>query len=283
PPNFYTVIMNEQELLSRWGVEMVPITAHRFVAEVKRMALEDSRIDAETALIARRVDVGATPVEALRKIAAMKLFMLDWAARDGLSAIAIRCHEDIPDALECYSCFANAEVTAAGIPVTCETDIHGALSALLLQHAQMAFDPVFFADITIRHPVNDNGVLLWHCGNFPASLCKADAACALKGHCNIPPGLPGTGNHEIEAGEITVCRFDGMNGEYRLFVGEGVSIQGPYVRGTYAWMEVDDWVRWERKLIYGPYIHHVAGARGRSAAALIEACRYIPGLSAETA
>jgi hypothetical protein len=41
---------------------------------------------------------------------------------------------------------------------------------------------------------------------------------------------------------------------------------------------VGNWPRWEQKLIYGPYIHHVAGIHGRLAPVLHEACKYIPGL-----
>lgn len=283
PPNFYTVITNEQDLLLRWGIEMVPISAQKFVTEVSHMADHDLRIDMEINAIKAKIDIANTPEHALRQIAAMKLWMLDWAQQENLSAIAIRCHEDIPESLACYSCFANAEVTAAGIPVACETDIHGALSSILLQHAQLTTRDVFFADVTIRHPHNDNAVLLWHCGNFPLSLCKASCKPYLCGHCNIAPGLPGTGNFEIEASEITVCRFDGIAGEYKLFVGEGKAVEGPFCRGTYVWMGVDNWACWEEKLVNGPYVHHVAGVKGHCGKVLVEACRYIPTLSADPA
>jgi len=43
-------------------------------------------------------------------------------------------------------------------------------------------------------------------------------------------------------------------------------------------MEVDDWPRWERILIEGPFIYHVGMAYGHYSEALVEACKYIPGL-----
>ena len=43
-------------------------------------------------------------------------------------------------------------------------------------------------------------------------------------------------------------------------------------------MQVDDWPRWERTLIEGPFIHHCAMAYGHYGDALLEACKYIPGL-----
>jgi L-fucose isomerase-like protein len=278
PSNFYTVIINEQDLLSRWGIEMVPITSTRVEHEVLDRVRNDRRVREEAQSISKRIALKGVDDEALMKIAALKLFMLDWAASENLSAIAIRCHEDLPDALKFYSCFANAEVTSQGIPVACETDLHGAITSILLQSAASVATPTFFADLTIRHPDNEDSELLWHCGNFPYCLCDDMDNAYIGGHCNIPPGLPGTGNFQIRKGDITIARFDGLNGEYSLLMGHGKGIDGPYNLGTYLWVEVEDWPLWEERIIYGPYIHHVAGIHDKAAYALLEATRYIPGL-----
>jgi hypothetical protein len=45
------------------------------------------------------------------------------------------------------------------------------------------------------------------------------------------------------------------------------------------WMEVDDWPRWERALMQGPFIHHTGTVYSRYADALIEACKYMPGVA----
>lgn len=283
PTNFYTVIVNEQELLTKWGIEMVPITQLQVVREAEKLLKDESLIKHETESILERIDITRAniAVEDVKKIAALKLYIKQWAEENGLSSIAIRCHEDIPEAMGVYTCFVNAELTDAGIPMTCETDIHGAISSLLIQGASMDKSAVFFADLTVRHPDNDNAELLWHCGNFPYSLCKDKSSAYMSGHCNIPPHKPGTVNYEIIGGDITVTRFDGMNGEYKLLIGEGTSTEGPFNAGTYVWMQVKNWPLWEERLIYGPYIHHVAGVHGKYAAALYEATRYIKGLQAD--
>ena len=278
PANFYTVIINEQELLAKWGIEVVPITLLHVKNEINRLINNDYRIPGEVAGIRNRIALQDVNDEDLKKIAALKLFMLDWAHEQSLSAIAIKCHDDLPDEMQFYSCFANGEVTAAGIPVACETDIHGAISSILVQSASNYCNESFLADMTIRHPENDNAELLWHCGNFPLSMCENCDSAFLGRHCNIKPPLPGTGNFAIKSDAITVARFDGMNGEYSLLIGQGKGITGPYNLGTYVWMEVENWPEWEERLIYGPYIHHVAGVADHCAAALYEATRYIPGL-----
>jgi L-fucose isomerase-like protein len=83
---------------------------------------------------------------------------------------------------------------------------------------------------------------------------------------------------KLKEGPITVTRFDGDQGDYSLAVGEGISMPGPETLNNYVWMKVDDWPRWERTLIEGPYIHHMAMGYGHLAGSLVEACRYIPGL-----
>lgn len=134
----------------------------------------------------------------------------------------------------------------------------------------------FFADLTIRHPENDNAELLWHCGPFPASL--ATGPCSISKHFVLPSHAEGVCNWTLRPGAITIARFDGLHGNYSLFCGEGRSIPGPVNKGTYVYLEVPDWPLWEEKLIYGPYIHHVSGAYGCWSGALYEAVQYIDGV-----
>ena len=125
----------------------------------------------------------------------------------------------------------------------------------------------FTADLTIRHPQDDNTELLWHCGPFAKSLKEPSV-----------PGYvteSGQGFFPLKKGGLTVLRFDGADGEYRCFAGYGESVEGPLTNGNYVWLTVDDWVKWEKKFIYGPYIHHVVGIFGDFRKEFEEACRYL--------
>ena len=77
-------------------------------------------------------------------------------------------------------CLSNALLSDEGLPVVCETDIHGAITAVMTQALTFNTEPQFFADLTVRHPEDDNAELLWHCGNFPRSLA-GDQASAVAG------------------------------------------------------------------------------------------------------
>jgi L-fucose isomerase-like protein len=166
-------------------------------------------------------------------------------------------------------------LTNEKVPVADEADIHGAISLALAEAAKTSEDRVFFPEFVIRHPEDDDMVCMWHVG-APASL--RHESCKKIGF--MPPWIlpgdePAQAQMRLKNGRLTICRFDGDNGSYRLGVGEGEIQNGPYTRDYYGWLKVNGWEKWERQLVMGPYIHHVAAAYGSCADALIEACKYL--------
>jgi L-fucose isomerase-like protein len=148
---------------------------------------------------------------------------------------------------------------------------------LILRRASHHTAPAYLAEFTVRHPDNDNAALLWHEG-APISMCHPDVSPRLGQHWILPSPLSGMNHFRLKDGPITVARFDGDGGSYKLAFGEGHTIDGPVTLNNYCWMEVDDWPHWERTLMEGPFIHHIAMAYGNYAEVLAEACKYIPGL-----
>ena len=86
-------------------------------------------------------------------------------------------------------------------------DIHGAISSVIAQAASFDEKPVFFADLTIRHPEDDNAELLWHCGPFPLSLKKEGSKAYVSNQLILEGGCPGTGNWEIKGGNLSIVIF----------------------------------------------------------------------------
>lgn len=56
-------------------------------------------------------------------------------------------------------------------------------------------------------------------------------------------------------------------------------MEGSFTRGSYVWVEVNDWPLWEEKLVKGPYIHHSVGIHANVIPVLFEAYEYISGLT----
>ena len=276
PEAFCSVICNENELLERFNVHLYPITLNDLVVEMKKVETEESAEWKETCAFIGSLDrIGKQ--DQIRKVAALKVAMKQLAARFRCRAIAIQCWTSLQDMIGIMPCHANSLLMDEGIPTVCETDIHGAITAIMTQAAAMGETTPFFADVTVRHPYNDNAELLWHCGNFPYSLTK-DKAKATVGESRYHNDCYGICEWELQEGELTVARFDGDHGEYRLFIGQAHTTEGPKNVGSYVWIEVEDWAEWEHKLVEGPYIHHVSGVYGKRGEVLKEACKYIPGL-----
>ena len=159
------------------------------------------------------------------------------------------------------------------------SDMHGAISLVLLKRAAYGAEAPFLVDWTVRHPENDNGILLWHAG-APLSMCHPDETVELSGHWILPSPLSGMTHFRLKDGPITTARFDGDHGDYAMAIGQGRSIDGPITQNNYVWMEVDDWPWWERELMEGPFIHHTGMIYGHYGDALQEACKYAPDLEA---
>ncbi len=85
----------------------------------------------------------------------------------GCNAVAIQCWNALQGELGIMPCAANSLLNEEGLPVVCETDIHGAITAVMAEAADLNRPPSFFADWTVRHPDNENGELLQHCGPLP--------------------------------------------------------------------------------------------------------------------
>jgi len=284
PQSFYSIIVNENELLEKFGIEIIPFNLDTIVRQVKEAIVnKNTEIEEIVKEIKKLADFSKLTDEATEKIAALKYVLTNTIKEHNLQALAFQCWDELQFQLGICSCFVHALLTDEGIPVACESDVHGAISSLMLQAAGMFAKPTFFCDLTIRHPENDNAELLWHCGAFPPSLSINKEETKIGEHFVLPSHAPGTCNWQLIKGDITVIRFDGINGQYSLFCGQGKAVDGPYTLGTYVYLEVNDWPLWEEKIIYGPYVHHTSCIYGKYAPALYEAIRYLEGVTFDPA
>lgn len=270
PFDFWSTMCNEGELLERFGVQIAPVPLPELTAEIQKARRDTEAMQEAVALCHERFTISITE-EQLETVCALKNAMRALADKYGCQAAAIQCWDALQWELGIMPCAANSLLNEEGFPVVCETDIHGAITAVLAEAASMEGRRSFFADWTVRHPDNENGELLQHCGPWPCSClgCKPEIAYPLA--FDYPGAVQGEARH----GNITLTRFDGDNGEYSLLLGHAKGIDGPYTKGTYLWVEVENWLRLEAKLVEGPYIHHCVGIHEDIVPILYEACKYI--------
>ena len=270
PFDFWSTMCNEGELLEKFNIQLAPIPMGELVDEVRKNLGNVAETQEVMTYCRANMNIAIKDDE-LEKVAAMKVAMKHLAEKYGCNAIAIQCWNQLQTELGIMPCAANALLNEEGIPTVCETDIHGAITALLVEAAGMGQVRSFFADWTIRHPDCPNGELLQHCGPWPISVAGEKPTITYP----LAFDHPGSITAEAKHGDVSLVRFDRDLGQYSLLLGHAKGIDGPKGMGTYLWVEVDNIKRLEAKLVEGPYIHHCVGIHKDVVPVLYEACKYI--------
>ncbi|MBZ2404986.1 L-fucose/L-arabinose isomerase family protein [Liquorilactobacillus hordei] len=272
PFDFWSTMVNEGELLERFNISLSPIPLPELIQEIRQLQVNNDTAIDQT--IEKLVSLAKTEIteESLRMIATLKVALTNKMKEYGCNAGVIQCWTALQDEIGILPYASESLLQDEGTPVTCETDIHGVISELLIEAATLGDEKAIFADVNCRHPEEKNGELLQHLGVFPFSTAKNQPVLP-KTHFVFD--YPGSVAFEAKDGNYTLCRFDGDNGQYSLLLGNAQTCAGPYEQGTYLWLKFANLNRFETKLVYGPYIHHIAAVRSDVVPVLYEACKYL--------
>ncbi|MBE6728616.1 MAG: hypothetical protein E7568_00090 [Ruminococcaceae bacterium] len=277
PKPFCSVMFNDAELLQKFGIQIVPINNVVMRKKFDEVMAEDSKeLNDGAKLILSRYIAQDDFTEEKAKMVYALVEVYKWMfAEYKLDVICAECWSALMKDLGgigVFPCIAYSILADMGYIISCESDMNGVLTMALLSCASLGKNPPFFGEFTIRGLHDRNAELIWHCGPFAYSLKKEgeQAKC-----CDQKQWFP------VKDGHYTVSRIDQDNGEYKLFIGEFDTTDGPYTTGTYLWAKLDDFAKWERKLIEGPYIHHMAEIEGSYGDAFKEFCKFVPGITAD--
>ncbi|MCL2742609.1 MAG: hypothetical protein FWE67_02030 [Planctomycetaceae bacterium] len=270
PKPFKCVMVNELELTERFGIDIVPVNLAEATQRLNKYLNEKpDAVEQYLDTIRKYYDPVGIDEETQRRMAAFIGFYRDIVEEYQADVIATECWTAMINAVGALPCAAMSVLGDMGIITICETDIFGAITSALLSCAARGKKPPFFGEFTVRHPQRDDAELLWHCGVFPVSLRQNDSRRELKIH---KPDFC------AKDGRYTIARFQGDCGKYYLLGGTFETTDGPETVGTYLWAKFNDLPKLERKLIEGPYIHHVSEIEGDYAAELRELTKYVPEL-----
>ncbi|MGI6115974.1 L-fucose/L-arabinose isomerase family protein [Luoshenia tenuis] len=267
PPQFFSVIHNQLNLIRDFGITVKPIAIALVKERTEQILSEKGKALTDYyAEYTARIDCSRTEDEVVWKLLAFEMAVEQLMDEHGARCAALDC-PGLRNVLGLKSiCAMQGELTDHGYPTSCETDVWGAIGQLMCTAATLGTEAEFLADWTYRHPDNDNAELIWHGGPFAYSLATKERKPRL---------IDGVSAWEMKQGDLTLMRMDEIDGEYFMFCGEGKTTTGPETTGTYVWLEVDNWKRWEEKLMFGPYIHHVAGVYGKYLPIFREVARYL--------
>lgn len=274
PTPFFSVIWNEGEILEKFGVKIVPINFAIIEQRMKDAAnlYKDEIAEFEKYFTEKFELDDLTPkyVTSMATLAAVYKHIFEEFNLDVLSA---ECWTATPVMFDGLApCATYALLNELGYMVSCESDIHCAMTMVLLKCATLGEGKPLFGEFTVRHPENKNAELLWHCGPFPVSEMAEGTKARL---VNQRVWLRG------KDGEYTVARIDQEHGNYTMLPLKCHTTEGPQTHGSYIWGEFDDLNKVEDKLLDGPYIHHFVEMKGDYIKELKEFCKYFPNLKVD--
>lgn len=270
PKPFCSVIFNEGQLMEQFDIHVIPINLavirDRFNAVLENRKAE---LKAGAEKIRSLYEINADTESNLEKMYAFVIMYEELFKEYKLNAVSAECWTAMQQLVGAMPCASYGILADMGYIIGCESDMHASMTQVLLKSLSFGRKNPFLGEFTIRHPQNENAELLWHCGPFAQSLHREDEPCKC---VNMREWF------QVKKGHYTVARIDQDHGKYSVVAGECDSVDGPYTNGTYLWAEFDDLDTWERKLIEGPYIHHVSEIEGDYTNEIKEFCKYVSNI-----
>lgn len=272
PAPFFSVIWNEGELMEQFGIRIVPINFAIFEQRMKAAPeLYAEEIAEYEKYFTHNFRLDELSIKQIKPMATLTAVYKHLFEEFKLDVISAECWTATPVMFDGLApCAAYGLLTDMGYLMSCESDIHAAMTMALLKCATLGEGKPLFGEFTVRHPENKNAELLWHCGPFPLSQKAPDSEARLVNQREWFRG---------KDGEYTVARIDREEGgRYVVLPLKCRTTEGPLTHGTYIWGEFDDLDRVESKLMDGPYIHHFVEMEGDYTKELAEFCKYFTNL-----
>ena len=226
PDGFDTCLVNHEALRERLGVAVAQFELEPFFQRARQ---------ADSAKVAAVADGLSTPVgfaemdQAATKGTLGAYTALDELVRDEkLSGMAVRCWPEFFTDLGCSACGAMSLLTDAMTPCSCEADVNGTITQLILQW--ISSEPSFGSDL-VTFDVEADEAVLWHCGLAPLSMADPDVQPQATIHSNRQKPL--LMQFPLKPGRVTIARLSEATGEFRLVIGGGEMLKAsPAFTGT---------------------------------------------------
>jgi len=213
PVGFDSCQFDANALASLLGVTIVQISLER-VFRLAREADSKSVDELYRGLQRKLKGLEELDLSAVRRTLAGYLALRQIANDEQLGGLGVQCWPQFFTELECAACGAMSMLSDELTPCSCEADINGTITQLILQ--TLSGQPAFGSDLVAADTEADTAVL-WHCGLAPLSM--ADTSVPAKGTIHSNRKLPLLMEFALKPGRITVARLSESGGRFRFVLG----------------------------------------------------------------
>jgi L-fucose isomerase-like protein len=221
PAGFDTCRPSPEALKRRFGVELMQLDLNT-VFEGARAA-DAGAVDALVDDLRGQLDgLDEMDQPALRRTLGTYLALRAIARQEELDGFALRCWPEFFTNLGCAACGSSSMLNNAAIPCSCETDVNGTVTQLMLQW--LSGEPALGTDVVSFDTDNDS-VVVWHCGKAPLAMADPESTPRATIHSNRE--LPLLMEFPLKPGRVTLARLSEATGSYRLVIGSGEMLRAP--------------------------------------------------------
>lgn len=138
------------------------------------------------------------------------------------AGVATRCWPETFTEFGGAACTPMALLSQDGTPGTCEADVYGNITGLVL--GWLGDSASFVADLVDLDAPSGTGVL-WHCGLAPFEMADPESTAKATVHSNRRKPL--LSEFPLKPGRVTIARFSQSRGTHRLIIGGGEMLRAP--------------------------------------------------------
>lgn len=273
-PGAFNTVRYSEKLLERSGITVTTADFSEMLASADKLGSGDKAVAAKVEEMGSYLDVSDVPRERLEAMASLAVVFDRFVEENDLDATAIQCWTSVQQNHGCNVCTAMSMMSDRLVPSACEVDITGALSMYALQLA--AGSPAALADWNNNYGDDPDKCVLFHCGNWPRSLCDNPrvATAPILGTVVGEENTYGAIDAPMRPGPFTFARLstDDGAGTVRAYTGEGTITDDPLgTFGNRAVAHIPDLGALMQTICANGFEHHVAVTRSAQAAVLREA------------
>jgi L-fucose isomerase-like protein len=224
PAGFDTCDYDAGDLARLFGVDVQPVVLAQLLADARQVE-PDRRTPVVARMAALAPNLDQLDPPAVAGTAGVYVALRRLVDEQGLAGLAVRCWPEFFTELGCAACGAMSLLNEERRPASCEADVNGTVTSLLLQ--AISGQPAFITDLVSVDPASDTAVL-WHCGLAPASMADPDAGIVGVVHSNRK--LPLLFEFPLKPGRVTVARLHRTgraDAAYQLVIGGGEMVRAP--------------------------------------------------------
>ena len=235
PNGFETCLFDAGELKQRFGVDVIQYQLEKDIfSQVQEIESQKKKIVAND--LSQKIDkVDEMDQEALLASLGTYLRLQEISKEEEIQGFAVRCWPEFFTDLGCAACGAMSMLSDEMIPCSCETDVHGNITQMMLQW--LSDEPAFLTDMVSVDNEQD-AMVVWHCGLAPLSMADPKAKKNATIHSNRK--LPFLMEFPLKPGRVTAARLTRMSGELKLVIASGTVLPSEKIfSGTSGLLKFD--------------------------------------------